>query len=170
MDSLTELIMQQEEVKECRLYSQLDNVLNNPERTHPKQIRQKATSEGIQLSDNESKVYGALQGMFNAKPDLVITVDDFLLVFEAKFTESFDEIQLKRTNNIAQVWSKILYKDFGFQTCPKYKIIKLGAKKFKPQINWTDVYKIAQSAYKSDDRTLYALEKAVELLAKYELE
>jgi len=64
MDDLTKLIMQQEKIQECRLYSQLPEVLCNPELTHPKQIREKAKSEGIQLTQNESQVFGALQGMF----------------------------------------------------------------------------------------------------------
>ena len=84
----------------CRLYSELPEPLNDGRLTHPKQIRQKATAENIQLSENESKVYGAMQGMFNAKPDLVITIDNILLVCEAKLTESFDEGQLRRTSNM----------------------------------------------------------------------
>ena len=42
MDDLTVIIMSQENVKECRLYSELPKVLNDPGETHPKQIRQKA--------------------------------------------------------------------------------------------------------------------------------
>jgi len=170
MDTLTQIIMKQENVSDCRLYSQLPEVLNNPKQTHPRQIRQKASTEGIQLTESESAVYGALQGMFNAKPDLVITVDNKLLVFEAKLTESFDEIQLNRTKNITQVWSTMLYKDLGFATQPEYQIIKLGAKKFEPQINWSDILLIAQRTYSQGDRTLTVMESGVELLKQYGLE
>jgi len=170
MDDLTKLIMQQEKIQECRLYSQLPEVLGNPKLTHPTQIRRKAKSEGIQLTQNESQVFGALQGMFNAKPDLVITIDNKLLVFEAKFTEAFDEIQLKRTENISNVWAKLLYKDFGFKVEPEIFIIKLGAMKFESHINWADILQIAQKTYGENDRSLIALKNGVELLKHYKLE
>jgi len=170
MDDLTKLIMQQEKIQECRLYSQLPEVLSNPKLTHPKQIREKAKSEGIQLTQNESQVFGAIQGMFNAKPDLVITIDNKLLVIEAKFTEAFDEVQLKRTENIASVWAKLLYNDFGFKVEPEFFIIKLGAMKFEPHINWTDILQIAQKTYGENDRSLIALKNGVELLKHYKLE
>jgi len=170
MDDLTKLIMQQEKIQECRLYSQLPEVLSNPKLTHPKQIREKAKSEGIQLTQNESQVFGALQGMFNAKPDLVITINNKLLVIEAKFTEAFDEIQLKRTENIASVWAKLLYNDFGFKVEPEFFVIKLGAMKFEPHINWTDILQIAQKTYGENDRSLIALKNGVELLKRYRLE
>jgi len=94
LDNLTRIIMKQEGVSECRLYSELPETLKNPKLTHPKQIKQKATSANIPLNAGEIKVYGAMQGMFNAKPNLVITVDNLLLVCEAKFTELFDQAQL----------------------------------------------------------------------------
>ena len=80
MDNLTQLIMKQENVTDCRLYSQLPEILRDIHKTHPKQIRQKASSLRLTLSESESKVFGALQGMFNAKPDLVIKIDNLLLV------------------------------------------------------------------------------------------
>jgi hypothetical protein len=43
MDDLTRIIMKQESVDDCRLYSQLPESLSNPKYTHPKQIRQKAS-------------------------------------------------------------------------------------------------------------------------------
>jgi len=78
MDELTEIIKRQENVNECRLYSQLPKVLCDCRETHPKQIRAKAHSEGVSLSTDEMRVYGAVQAMFNAKPDLAITVDNHL--------------------------------------------------------------------------------------------
>ena len=170
MDELTQIIMKQESVEDCRLYSQLPEPLSNPRLTHPKQIRQKASAEGVHLSDNEAKVFGSMQGMFNAKPDLVITVDNKLLVFEAKFTESFDDLQLLRTENISEVWSKLLYRDFGFNEPPEYSVIKLGAGKFNPHINWTDIYTIAEKTYDSTDRSLLAFKSGLDLLKDYKLE
>lgn len=166
MDSLTRLIMKQENISECRLFSQLPEQLNNPTKTHPKQIRQKATAIGIQLSENESKVYGAMQGMFNAKPDLVITIDNILLVCEAKHTESFDEEQLKRTWNIAEVWATLLYKDIGFTNPPTYSVFKLGSAAFHPHINWTDISEIAKHTYSENDRTRIAIAAGTELLKR----
>lgn len=42
MDRLVKIIMLQENVSECRLFSELDDPINNPDLTHPKQIKQKA--------------------------------------------------------------------------------------------------------------------------------
>lgn len=170
MDSLTRLIMKQENVSDCRLYSQLPEPLNNGKQTHPKQIRQKATAESIQLSEGESKVYGAMQGMFNAKPDLVITIDNILLVCEAKHTESFDEEQLKRTWNIAEVWATLLFKDIGFTEPPTFSVFKLGGATFKPHINWSDISEIADLTYNENDRTRIAIRAGTELLKRTRLE
>jgi len=170
MDELIKIIIRQEGARECRLYSQLPEVLCNHERTHPEQIRRKAEIVGIQLKENENRVFGALQGMFNAKPDLAITIDNKLLAFEAKFTEPFGEVQLKRTGHIAEVWAKLLYKDFGFKAEPEFFIIKLGAMKFNPHVSWTNVLEIAKKTYEENDRTLVALKNGVELLKCYKLE
>ena len=170
MDDLTRFIMKQENVNDCRLYSQLPEPLNNIKLTHPKQIRQKATSKSIQLNESESKVYGAMQGMFNAKPDLVLTIDNLLLVCEAKHTESFDEEQLKRTWNIAEVWATLLYKDIGFLVPPIYSVFKLGGATFKPHISWTTVSEIAEQIYNQNDRTRIAIKAGVELLKRQRLE
>ena len=56
MNKLVTLVMRQEEVtNDCRLYSSLGEPLNNPKKTHPKQIRQKATDQRIPLTKDESK-------------------------------------------------------------------------------------------------------------------
>jgi hypothetical protein len=170
MDDLTKIIMKQEKVSDCRLYSELPDPLNNAKQTHPKQIRQKASYEGIQLNESESRVYGAMQGMFNAKPDLVITIDNILLVCEAKHTESFDEEQLKRTWNIAEVWATLLYKDIGFSEPPIYALFKLGGETFKPDINWTSISLIADKTYNENDRTRIAIKAGTELLKRQRLE
>ncbi|MBS4028827.1 MAG: hypothetical protein KGZ58_09330 [Ignavibacteriales bacterium] len=170
MDDLTRLIMKQEKVSDCRLYSQLDKPLNDISKTHPKQIRQKAIWENIHFSEDENKVYGAMQAMFNSKPDLVITIDNKLLSFEAKFTEPFDVEQLKRTWNITEVWATLLHKDLGFSKQPEFTVAKLGARKFNPDINWTDILDIAQQTYSINDRSLIAIKSGVELLQRYSLE
>jgi len=170
MDDLTRLIMKQECITTCRLYSQLPEPLNNSKLTHPKQIRQKAITEGIQLSEDESKIYGAMQGMFNAKPDLVITIDNTLLVCEAKLIEKFDEEQLTRTRNIAEVWAMLLYKDLGFLEPPTYSVFKLGAKNYSPDINWTSILEITTQTYNEYDRTRIAITAGVELLKRLQHE
>lgn len=157
MDSLTQLIMKQEDVFDCTLYSKLPKPLNDINQTHPKQIRQKAEKLNIKLNENEWKVYGAMQGMFNAKPDLVITIDNLLLVCEAKFTEKFDQKQMNRTWNIAEVWSTLLYKDIGYNEPPFYTVFKLGVGKDNPNISWEDVAVIAKEIYNENDRTRIAL-------------
>jgi len=164
MDSLVKIIMLQENVSECRLYSQLDDPINNPSLTHPKQIKQKADAQNYVLSDAERKVYGALQGMFNAKPDLAITINNYLLVFEAKLTLKFDDEQIKRTKNIAQVWAKLLYEDLGFEKEPEFEVLKLGAAKYNPNISWEEIFDIAKLTYYEKDRTYIAIESCLELL------
>ena len=164
MDRMTRLLMKQENVKDCRLYSQLPDPLSNISSTHPKQIRQKAESKGIKLTDGESKVFGAMQGMFNAKPDLVITIDNLLFVCEAKHTEKFDDKQLIRTWNISEVWSELLFEDLGFIEKPVYSVFKLGASDFMPHVSWADVSKIADVTYTEDDRTRIAIKSGVYLL------
>lgn len=165
MDKLVTLIMRQEEISnDCKLYSNLGDPLNNPKKTHPKQIRQKAIDSKIDLTKNEWRVYGAVQGMFNAKPDLVLTIDDMLIVIEAKFTEKFDEQQLERTNNIAQVWSELLYEDFGFTKKPDYFVVKLGASKFNADLTWKDILAISKDVYRPDDKSRIAFNLGLELL------
>jgi hypothetical protein len=156
--------MTQEGINDCRLFSELPPILRDPRLTHPKQIRLKANTKGIQLSGGENIVYGAMQGMFNAKPDLVITIDTVLLVCEAKFTELFDDIQLKRTRNIAEVWATLLFEDIGFTESPAYTVFKLGAEKYYPDISWTDILEIAKQTYGENDRTRKAITAGVELL------
>jgi len=164
MDDLTRLVMKHEGVSECRLYSELPEPLRNTKLTHPKQIKQKATLANIPLSEGETAVYKAIQGMFNAKPNLVITVDNLLLVGETKFTELFDQAQLDRTVKMAEIWANYLFKDFGFTEPPVYAVFKLGAQKSNPDISWTTITKIAGKTYGSEDRTRIALEAALELL------
>ena len=169
MDNLVELVMRQESISNCRLYSNLNNPLNNPDRTHPKQIRQKAESMEIKLSPEELTVYGSIQGMFNAKPDLVISIDNILLVCEAKHTQKFDENQIQRTENIAEVWTNLLFDDLGFNDRPIYSVFKLGAKKFNPDINWEQISKIADETYPENDRTRICIKAGTELLRRYNL-
>ncbi len=170
LDEMTQIIMKQESVSNCRLYSQLPEPLSNQKLTHPKQIRQKASDRNIDITEEEMKVFGAMQGMFNAKPDLVITIDNKLLVIEAKFTEPFNYMQLKRTENISEVWSKLLYRDFGFSAPPEYSIIKLGPTLNLPHISWTDILSIAEKTYSPDDRSLISFKAGVNLLKYYRLE
>lgn len=170
MDSLTRQVMSQEGVQECKLFSELPPILRDPSETHPKQIRLKAREKGIELTSDEWKVYGAIQGMFNAKPDLAITVDQFLLVFEAKFTEAFDENQMTRTRNIAEVWSNLLSDSLGFSGSPKRCVVKLGASKFNPDISWGEVHSILPRFYGESDRTSVAFNGALKLLERIGLE
>lgn len=160
MDALVRLVMAQEAVGDCRLYSELPSDLRSPDQTYPRQIRMKAQGR---LSAAEQKVYGAIQGMFNAKPDLAICVGDSLLVYEAKLTLGFDQVQLRRTRNIAEVWAQLLYDDLGFRVEPKVELLKLGLSKHGPDISWEKVLGIAKETYSQHDRTLLALRQAVHL-------
>lgn len=164
MDKLVEIIGVQEKAINFRKYSNLDSSLNTPDKTHPKQIYQKARQIPDYFSRDECKVYGALQGMFNAKPDLAITLNSYLLVFEAKFTLWFDYEQINRTQNIADVWGKLLYKEFGFESPINPVVLRLGHQKFFPDISWQEIFQIAKETYTSNDRTLISMESACDLL------
>jgi len=52
---------------------------------------------GIELTRYENSLYGAIQGTFNARPELAMTLSNSLIVYEAKYTQPFDDAQLKRT-------------------------------------------------------------------------
>jgi hypothetical protein len=168
LDDLVTLIMKQEQISNgCRRYSELSELgygLNKPWETHPKQILLKASEYNLPLTINEKRVYGALQGMFNAKPDLVLTIDNKLFVIEAKFTEKFNEDQLNRTLNIAQVWSELLYQEYGFSCKPEYAVVKLGASKYNPNITWEDVSSIGDRTYPLNDKSRIAFNLGLNLL------
>lgn len=164
MDRLVEKVIQQENVSKCKLYSQLQDILKNPSETHPNQIRRKAKDKGIFLSPEEEIVYGAVQGLFNAKPDMAICVDDVLLVCEAKYTIDFDKEQMERTEKIANIWANLLYRDLGFEKEPFYAVFKLGANRFNPDVAWNKIAEIANKTYQEADRTRICLNLGIELL------
>lgn len=163
MDALVDLVKQQEQVEEARLWSELPEPLNNPSKTHPKQIAHKGEQAGL-LRDGELSVYGAVQGMFNAKPDLALVLPSCLVVFEAKLTERFDKEQLARTHNIAEVWSKLLYADLGFRAPPPFAVAKLGNESADVELSWQQIAKTARDTCPESDRTRIALEAAAALL------
>ncbi len=108
--------------------------------------------------------------MFNAKPDLVICVDNTLYIYETKYTMPFDEAQLERTRLIGKVWTKLLYKDLGFEVEPDLEVRKLGlsksgklADKYKPDISWKKVYEIAKDYWQEDDYSMKVLHAAAKL-------
>jgi len=144
-------------------YSELPEDLRNPRKTHPRQIAWKAsTLLGERFGDGERQVYGTLQSMFNAKPDMAITVDGYLIVFEAKLTEPFDEAQLRRTRAIAKVWaSDLLCSALGFTSTPAYAVATIGLSKRHPSISWREVYDLAREYYPDSDRTVIALGSAL---------
>jgi hypothetical protein len=163
MDGLVTLVKGQEKRPECRLYSDLPEILRDYKKTHPKQIKAKAEKEKTNLNPDEMKVYGAVQAMFNAKPDLAITIDNYLLVFEAKFTEKFDDAQLIRTGKIAQVWaSDLLFRELGFKNAPTYTVVKLGLKESDSDITWRDIWGIAEKMnFAATDRSYRAFKNAL---------
>lgn len=164
MDDLVRIIMKQEKIEACTLYSNLHNSLKNPNETHPKYILHKASKLDYEFSDGEKIVYKRMTEMFSAKPDLVITTDNQLLVFEAKFTQPFQSTQLERTQKIAEVWANLLYKSLGFDTIPTYEVYTIGAQKSNPDVSWERIFDLAKSTYPSNDRTYVVMDKAVKTL------
>jgi hypothetical protein len=161
LDQICKIIAEQEEISgDYRLYSELPTVLNDPTKTHPKQIHAKADKENIELSQSESVLYGCFQGMFNAKPDLVVCYNDNLLIYEAKFTMKFDKEQLSRTEKIGEIWQRLLYEDLEFDAMPKTQVLTLGLDKYKPDVSWTNILSIALNYLKDGDPSLDAFRYA----------
>ena len=162
IDNIINVIIGQENVNSCRIYSELNSELNNPLKTHPRQIRQKAKELGYLLNENEIQVYGCLQAYFNAKPDLAIFLDDEIIVYEAKLMMPFDEFQIQRTNKIVEIWSKLLYEDLGYQSSPLYSLRKIGLKKYNPDISWEEIKSIASDLLKDNDKSLVTLNNVLD--------
>ena len=166
MDQLVSVVARQEEVSNFTAFSQLPEVLQDSSRTHPKQIRQKADDQSIELSREDSRVYGAVQGMFNAKPDLAITLPSAIIAYEAKFTQAFDDEQTTRTKKIAEVWSEVLFEDLGFGNPPAALVATIGPSRASPDISWEWIFERTSETYPSDDRTFIAIQNAVQLLSE----
>lgn len=132
-------------------FADLPDKIRDPKITHPKQIKYKLEEAGKLISEADRKVYGSLQGMFNAKPDLAICSGNKLFIYEAKYTSSFDEAQMRRTMNIGQIWAEMLYTDLGFDEPPEVVVYKLGLKCFNPNVSWEQVYEIAHDHWGRDD-------------------
>ncbi|MGB0431979.1 MAG: hypothetical protein ACPGLV_16005 [Bacteroidia bacterium] len=164
MDGICNALAQEMGINDFTTYSKLQAPLNEPWNTHPKQIHRKAEKESITLMGGNDAFYKEIQSIFNAKPDLCICIGNYLLVYEAKFTEGFKEEQMKRTKRIAAVWQKTLYKDLGFDSEPKALVLKLGGQRFKPHVNWQQVLELSKGVYSENDRSRQAFESAVELL------
>lgn len=163
MDELVELVRAQENAPACRSYSALPSSLSDHRLTHPKQIARKGRDLGL-LTLDELRVYGAVQGMFNAKPDLAIALPGGFIVFEAKFTERFDAAQLARTRRIAEVWAKHLATDLGYTESPQFTVARLGQAGCGAELTWTDVLEVARETHGERDRTRIALDQAVRML------
>lgn len=103
MTDLVELVARQEKVASHTPFQELPDAIKDPKSTHPKQIRFKLKDVCGELPESDNAVYGAVQGMFNAKPDLAVCSGGDLYIYEAKYTLGFDRDQLQRTANIGQV-------------------------------------------------------------------
>ena len=142
-------------------FSELPDAIQDSRQTHPKQIKYKLDELGLLTSRADRNVYGALQGMFNAKPDLAICTGKKLLIYEAKYTCGFDDTQLQRTRNIGNVWAKLLYKDLGFDQQPEVEVYKLGMEDFQPDVSWENIYRIAKEYWGMDDYSTRVLSKVI---------
>jgi len=169
VDELVNFLMRHYGIdSDCRNYSQLSTELNNRLKPNPVQIIMKADKKIIDLSVNEQIIYKKVSELFCTKPDLLITVDNKLVVFEAKFTQPFRNGQFELTKLIAKIWSHLFYIYLGYNSIPEYFVCKLGRLLSGADITWDDIAKIAQDTYTENvnDRTLIALIKAQNFLTK----
>ena len=159
MVDMVEFIARQQGISNYTGFNELPDTIKDPGRTHPKQIRQKLLNKFGELSESDNVVYGAVQAMFNAKPDLTICTGDELFIFEAKYTLGFNQEQLRRTTELGEVWSKLLYHDLGFINSPRVEIRTLGLSKFTPDVTWDKVREIAADLWGPDDFSTRVLSK-----------
>ncbi|MBN1782729.1 hypothetical protein JW948_16455 [bacterium] len=163
VESLCEIIARQHNVQSYTNYQKLSENLKDPKETHPKQIKYKLQEAGQLKSEGDRSVYGNLQAVFNAKPDLAICYNDNLIVFEAKFQSHFSEEQLKRTRQIAQIWAELLYKDLGFDVQPNIVVRTLGLSGSIKDLDmsWEKVYEIARQYWGDEDFSVRVFERAL---------
>lgn len=161
MTELVELVATQEGVKDHTPYPELDPKLRDPNSTHPKQIRFKMKETGADISASDKKVYGEVQSMFNAKPDLLICTGNDLVVYEAKYTMYFEDEQMKRTKNIADVWAALLFEDLGFSQKPNVHVQKLGLAKYEPNLSWEKIHDVAKEHWGANDFSVKVFSKVL---------
>ena len=71
---------------------------------------------------------------------MAITLSNSLIVYEAKYTQPFDDAQLMRTQNIGEVWRKLLYRDLRFESPPSMIVSTIGPADFKPDVSWKWIF------------------------------
>lgn len=163
MTSLCSLIAQQNQITSYTEFDKLPEELQDPSLTHPKQIAYKMKNKSFDIKKDDLTIYGSIQGMFNAKPDLVICEGNNLFTYEAKYTLDFDQAQLNRTIEITEVWQKLLYRDLGFNIEPEFQVRTLGLKKYKPNVSWEEVYNIAVQFWDQNDFSTMVFSKVLSL-------
>lgn len=161
MDDLCELIARQNHITSYTHFADLPQSIKDPSQSHPKQIRFKLGDMGRLDAVGDQVVYGCLQGMFNAKPDLVVCTGSELVVYEAKYTSAFVAEQMQRTKHIGEVWATLLYKDLGFESQPTVSVRTLGMASASPDISWEGVYRIAARHWGETDFSVAVLSKVL---------
>jgi len=162
IDKICVKIAEQKNIKKPITYSQLLEKLK-VKKIHPREIKYKIEkSEETGISEDDKTVYKELQGMFNAKPDIVICYNDQLLIYEAKYKIQFNKKQFDRTKLIGQIWANFLYEDLGFSSVPKYDVRKIGVGLSTPHVSWEKIYDIAKRYWQESDFSLRVLAKVKE--------
>ena len=163
MNELCALIARQNGVKSYTNFLDLPEKINNHKQTHPRQIHFKLKDMGWLKSEGDHVVYGNLQAMFNAKPDLLICYGSNLVVYEAKYTSGFSEEQMTRTKKIGCVWKKLFFRDLGFTAEPSLSVRTLGmaCREHEPDISWEKIYNIALRRWGESDFSVAALSKVI---------
>lgn len=161
LSRVCDLIAEQNGAEGYTRFGDLPADLKDPRRTHPKQIGYKLNNEHGPVSDADKTVYGSLQAMCNAKPDLVICEGTSLFVYEAKYTLGFDQAQLVRTRHIAEVWATLLYEDLGFSDRPAVHVRTLGLGRYEPDVTWETVHSLAKEWWGEQDFSVRVLGKVL---------
>lgn len=162
MSRLVQLVAKQHSLEDHTPFCDIPDELKDPWRTHPKDLGGKFLKRhGSYLKKDDRQLYGLIQAYFGAKPDLAVCLENEIVVYEAKFTESFNEHQIRRAALIAEVWAELLYCDLGYQSPPDVTVKRLGLEKYSPEISWEKVAVVAHEILGAEDKTSKALKLAV---------
>jgi hypothetical protein len=138
---------------------------------HKRKLAQKLLCSG------GNKLWPEYEGLFSAKPDLVIAFPRLLLVFEAKLLMPFDNNQIARTEDVVDAWKalkiesesgqeKPLWSDLGVNDNAASVVLRLGRQsQEKISLTWEDVFQVMKDKhFPKEDRTWIAFEAAMKLL------
>lgn len=162
MSSLVNLIAKQNSLENYTPFDHLPDELKDPLQTNPEVIAVKFKKKfQYRMCQDDCLLYGIVRRCFRAKPDLAVCLENEVLIYEAKFNRVFNQEQLQNIAIIGKVWSELLFRDLGFKSPPKVKVMRLGFEKNTPDVSWEKIALVAHEILGGGDKTSRALKLAV---------